>query len=82
MLRLDSESIIKKHANSSASLIGKVHLDFVSYSLILDPDSITVTSEAKLKELPQNQVLLFSEPPSHVQNIEILRRLGFTPDKV
>ena len=82
MLRLDSESLVKKSANSSASLIGKIHLDFISYSLIVDGDAISVVPRAELTKLPQNQLMVFDSPPSHANNLVILSRLGFSPDKV
>jgi len=67
---------------SSLGAIGKAKLHLVSYSLLLDPKKNAIEDFSKHnKSSPNVLTLKFDSLPNHFQNLEILRALGFSPDK-
>ena len=78
MMRLDLGDDSSPSSISSIDVIGRIDLSLVSYMLLVDKNKQEI-----VKELPNGaqSVIVHGNSPSHYQSLEILRKMGFTPDK-
>jgi DNA ligase (NAD+) len=78
MMRLDLGDDSSPSSISSIDVIGRIELSLVSYMLLVDK-----SKQETVSEVPKGSqsVVVQGSAPSHYQSLEILRKIGFTPDK-
>ncbi len=81
MLRLDVLSAKQTNKHSSFDLLGKANLNFIAYTFFLDKGQSKKVKWEEVSKLPPSRVVVFESPPSQYQNLKIMDKLGFTPDK-
>jgi NAD-dependent DNA ligase len=82
MMRIDQQ--VKRGASSrdsSFDLLATANMNFISYTLFVDKGQAKKISMADIKKIPKSEVIVFDTPPSQHNNLRILEKLGFTPDK-